>query len=197
MDCFNRFAIFFMTVFVVENIAFFRIEVVIMRLTTTYKSYKYWSISVCVLTSVFVGIGYFSWFLMDMFGSFCLALSGDLVGNPFLSFMINYGPSFYLIISYMFVSMNAAVLLEEKVGISWWKGYVPFYRWFLLGKYFLDAKYWYLVSLSFVPFIGVIAKIIILFLLGKRFYHTTFQSILISVVRIIFLTRFVFSKKER
>lgn len=186
-----------MTVFVVENIAFFRIEVVIMRLTTTYKSYKYWSISVCVLTSVFVGIGYFSWFLMDMFGSFCLALSGDLVGNPFLSFMINYGPSFYLIISYMFVSMNAAVLLEEKVGISWWKGYVPFYRWFLLGKYFLDAKYWYLVSLSFVPFIGVIAKIIILFLLGKRFYHTTFQSILISVVPIIFLTRFVFSKKER
>lgn len=168
-----------------------------MRLTTTYKSYKYWSVSVCVLLSGFIGIGYFSWFLMDMFGSFLLSLSGDLVGNSFLSFMINYGPSFYLIISYIFVSMNVAVLLEEKVGISWWKGYVPFYRWFLLVKHFFGEKYWYLVLLSFVPVIGVIAKIIILFLLGKRFQHTTFQSILISVVPIVFLTRFVFSKKER
>lgn len=167
-----------------------------MRLKTTYKSYKYWSIIVCVFLSCFVGTGYFSWFLMDMFVSFCLALSGDLVGNPFLSFMINYGPSFYLIISYIFVSMNVAVLLEEKVDISWWKGYVPYYRWFLLVKHFLDEKYWYLVLLSFVPVIDVIAKIIILFLLGKRFQHTMFQSILIGVVPIIFMTRFVFSKKE-
>ena len=167
-----------------------------MRLKTEYKSYKYWSIIVCVFLSGFVGTGYFSWFLMDMFVSFCLALSGDLVGNPFLSFMINYGPSFYLIISYIFVSMNVAVLLEEKVDVSWWKGYVPLYRWFLLGKYFLDEKYRFLVWLSFIPFIGVIAKIIILFLLGKRFQNTTFQSILISVVPIVFLTRFVFSKKE-
>ena len=110
--------------------------------------------------------------------------------------MINYGPSFYLIISYIFVSMNVAVLLEEKVDVPWWNGYVPFYRWFLLGKHFLGEKYWYLVLLSFVPFIGVIAKIIILFLLGKRFQHTTFQSILISVVPIVFLTRFVFSREE-
>lgn len=49
---------------------FFRIEVVIMRLKTTYKSYKYWSIIVCVFLSCFVGTGYFSWFLMDMFVSF-------------------------------------------------------------------------------------------------------------------------------
>lgn len=167
-----------------------------MRLKTSYKSYKYWSIIVCAFLSGFVGIGYFEWFLVDMFVSFCLALSGDLVGNPVLSFMIDHVPSFYLIISYIFVSMNAAVLLEEKVVVSWWKGYVPYYRWFLLGKYFLGEKYWYLVLLSFAPFIGVIAKIIILFLLGKRFQHTTFQSILISVVPIVFLTRFVFSSEQ-
>lgn len=133
---------------------------------------------------------------MELFVWYLSQFSNEKLINPFLSYLIHYGPILYLYSSYIFVSMNLAVLLEEEVEIAWWKGYIPFYRWFLLGKYFIDEKYRFLVWLSFIPFIGVIVKIIILFLVGKSYEKTTFQSILISVIPIIFLTRFVFSNEE-
>ena len=159
-------------------------------------SYRKWSVLLCIVLIVALFIYFSPGLFMEMFVWYLSQFSNEQVRNPLLSYLIHYGPILYLYSSYIFVSMNLSVLLEEEVEVSWWKGYIPFYRWFLLGKNFLDEKYWFLVWLSFVPFIGVVAKIIILFLFGKSYEKTTFKSILISVSPIIFLTKFVFSNEE-
>ena len=89
-------------------------------------------------------------------------------------------------ISVSFIYIFAYELIFVKLGFSWWKALIPIYNLMLISKRVFNNKYVWL--LSFVPIVGEIYLIVLLYKLGVKFGKSGILTVILPIIMILIIS---------